>query len=37
MIIDPIIVALPVSIAVLVIVSMMTKPPGEKHLKNCFE
>ncbi len=37
MIVDPIIVALPVSIAVLVIVSMMTNPPGEKHLNNCFE
>jgi solute:Na+ symporter, SSS family len=37
MIIDPIIIALPVSIAVLFIVSMMTNPPGEKHLINCFE
>lgn len=37
MIIDPIIVALPVSIAVLVVVSLITRPPGEKHLKNCFE
>lgn len=37
MIIDPIVVALPVSVAVLVIVSMLTQPPGQEHLKNCFE
>jgi solute:Na+ symporter, SSS family len=37
MIIDPIIVALPLSVLVLIAVSFFTRPPGEKHLRNCFE
>ena len=36
MIIDPIIVALPVSVLVLVVVSYFSRPPAEKHLQNCF-
>jgi SSS family solute:Na+ symporter len=34
--VDPIVVALPLSIAVTVIVSLMTKAPGDEHIEKCF-
>jgi Na+/proline symporter len=34
---DPLVVALPVSIVVATLVSLLTRPPGEAHLKTCFE
>jgi SSS family solute:Na+ symporter len=34
---DPLIIALPLSIVVTIAVSMMTKAPTEEHLKKCFE
>lgn len=34
---DPLIIALPISIIVTLAVSMMTKPPSEEHLKKCFD
>ncbi|MBN2211542.1 MAG: sodium:solute symporter family protein [Sedimentisphaerales bacterium] len=36
-VVDPIIVALPISIIVLIAVSMVTQPPGEQHLNRCFK
>ncbi len=35
--VDPIVVALPLSMAVTIIVSLMTKPPTEEHLAKCFK
>ncbi len=35
-VVDPIVVALPVSILVAVVVSLMTKPPEPAHLETCF-
>jgi SSS family solute:Na+ symporter len=35
-VVDPLLVALPVSILVAVIVSLMTRPPDEAHLRMCF-
>ncbi len=35
-VVDPICVALPISIIVAVVVSLMTKPPSEAHLNKCF-
>jgi SSS family solute:Na+ symporter len=35
-VVDPILVALPISILVAVIVSLMTLPPDEAHLRKCF-
>jgi len=35
-VVDPIVIALPLSIAVTVLVSLFTKPLDEKHLKTCF-
>ena len=35
--VDPIVVALPLSMLVTIIVSLMTKPPTEEHLAKCFK
>ncbi len=35
--VDPLIVALPISILVAVIVSLVTTPPSQEHIKKCFE
>jgi len=35
--VDPLIVALPISILVAVIVSLMTPPPSQEHIKKCFK
>ncbi|HYQ56464.1 MAG TPA: sodium:solute symporter family protein [Draconibacterium sp.] len=37
MIIDPIVIAMPVSIAVLIVVSFFTKKTEEKHLEACYK
>ncbi len=34
--VDPIVVALPVSIVVTAVVTFATKPPSEEHIKKCF-
>ena len=36
-VVDPIVVALPVSIIVAIIISLMTKPPAKEHLEACFK
>jgi SSS family solute:Na+ symporter len=36
-VIDPLVVVLPISVAVFVVVSLMTSPPPEEHVKRCFE
>jgi SSS family solute:Na+ symporter len=35
-VVDPIVVALPISILVAIVVSLMTKPPSQEHLDKCF-
>ncbi len=35
--VDPIVVALPLSIVVTIVVSLMTTPPTEEHLAKCFK
>ncbi|HBG28732.1 MAG TPA: sodium:solute symporter [Phycisphaerales bacterium] len=35
-VVDPLVVALPISIAVAVIVSLISKPPKKEHLDRCF-
>jgi SSS family solute:Na+ symporter len=35
-VVDPIVIALPVSIIVAIVVSLMTKPPSQEHLDKCF-
>lgn len=35
-VVEPIVVALPISIVVAVVVSLLTRPPSEEHLKKCF-
>lgn len=35
-VVDPLIVALPISIVVALVVSMITKPPTKEHLEKCF-
>ena len=35
-VVDPVVIALPLSIIVLIIVSMMTKRPSDEHLGKCF-
>lgn len=34
--VDPIVIALPLSIIVTVVVSIMTKPPADEHINKCF-
>lgn len=36
-VVDPLVVALPISIIVAVVVSLCTKPPSKEHLDNCFK
>jgi len=36
-VVDPLMVALPISIIVAVVVTLMTKPPSQEHLDGCFE
>jgi len=36
-VVDPIVVALPISIVVAIVVSLITKPPSQEHLAECFE
>ena len=35
-VVDPILIALPLSILTVIIVSLMTKPSGKEHLADCF-
>jgi solute:Na+ symporter, SSS family len=35
-VVDPIVIALPLSAIVAVVVSLMTKPPSQEHLDRCF-
>jgi len=35
-VVDPLVVALPISIVVAVSVSLLTKPPSKEHLDKCF-
>jgi SSS family solute:Na+ symporter len=35
-VVDPMFVAMPISILVAVVVSLLTKPPSEQHLQRCF-
>ncbi len=35
-VVDPLIVALPISLVVMILVSLMTRPPSEDHLNRCF-
>jgi SSS family solute:Na+ symporter len=35
-VVDPLVVALPLSVIVLIVVSLLTKPPSEAHLSKCF-
>jgi solute:Na+ symporter, SSS family len=35
-VVDPIVIALPLSAIVAVVVSLMTRPPNEEHLQRCF-
>ncbi len=35
-VVDPLVIALPVSFLVAVVVSLLTKPPTEAHLRACF-
>jgi SSS family solute:Na+ symporter len=35
-VVDPIVVALPLAFLVAIIVSLVTKPPAEKHVDECF-
>ncbi len=37
MIVDPLLIALPISVIVLIIVSLVTRPPDEEFLKKCFK
>ena len=36
-VVDPLIIALPISIIVAIVVSLFTKPPSKEHLEKCFE
>lgn len=36
-VVDPLVIALPISILVAVIVSLITPPPSREHIKKCFE
>jgi SSS family solute:Na+ symporter len=37
MIIDPLIIALPVSVFVLIVVTFVTRPPEKEFLDKCFK
>jgi SSS family solute:Na+ symporter len=36
-VVDPIVIALPISMAVGILVSVMTRPPSQEHLDKCFK
>ncbi|MHC4988234.1 MAG: sodium:solute symporter family protein, partial [Planctomycetota bacterium] len=36
-VVDPIVIALPISIIVAIVVSLLTKPPSKEHLDKCFQ
>lgn len=36
-VVDPLVVALPISIIVAIVVSLITKPPSKEHLDKCFK
>jgi len=36
-VVDPIVVALPISLIVAIVVSLLTKPPSQEHLDKCFK
>ncbi|MBN1359958.1 MAG: sodium:solute symporter family protein [Sedimentisphaerales bacterium] len=36
-VVDPLVVALPVSVIVAVVVSLLTKPPSQEHMSRCFK
>jgi solute:Na+ symporter, SSS family len=36
-VVDPIVIALPLAFLITIVVSLMTKPPGEAHLNKCFK
>ncbi len=36
-VVDPVVVALPASVLVLVVVSLLSRPPGPDHLEKCFK
>lgn len=36
-VVDPIVIALPISLAVAVVVSLLSKPPSKEHLDKCFK
>jgi SSS family solute:Na+ symporter len=36
-VVDPIVVALPLAFLVIIVVSLVTKPPAEKHVDDCFK
>jgi SSS family solute:Na+ symporter len=35
--VDPILIALPLAVIMTIVVSLITKPPAEEHLSNCFK
>lgn len=35
-VVDPLVIALPISIIVAIVVSILTKPPSQEHLEKCF-
>jgi SSS family solute:Na+ symporter len=35
-VVDPLVVALPLSILTAIIVSLLTKPPADAHIQRCF-
>jgi SSS family solute:Na+ symporter len=36
-VVDPIVIALPISIIVAIVVSLLTKPPSQEHIEKCFK
>ena len=36
-VVDPIVVALPISLIVAIVVSLLSKPPSKEHLDKCFK
>jgi SSS family solute:Na+ symporter len=36
-VVDPLIVAFPLAILATIVVSLMTKPPSQEHLEECFK
>jgi SSS family solute:Na+ symporter len=36
-VVDPVVIALPISLIVLIVVSLLTKPLPEDHVRFCFK